>query len=84
MTYKAGPITELDILRSLRTPKFYVRWREEFDDWDGWFDTFDEVVELSNRIKALDGEGEAEILIVVEGLKVNKVLYEDLSIEEHL
>ncbi len=60
--------------------RFYVTWREDFDDQEGWFDTAEEVNWLVDRImkaqKADDcydenGNYRGEILIyrIIEGVE---------------
>lgn len=48
--------------------KYYVRWREDFDDQWGWF-TKKELKAEIKRIKKLEAEedGEASIELIIQG-----------------
>ncbi len=48
---------------------YYCTWRERFNDYEDWFNQ-SELLDHVKRIRALDGDGEAEIYRVVQGKDV--------------
>lgn len=49
--------------------EFYMTWREDFDDQEGWFTEEGLIAEIE-RIKALDEDGEAEVRTIIKGENV--------------
>lgn len=49
-----------------------MRWREDFDDQEGWFETEKELIAEVLRIQMLadDGDGEACVMTIVKGKDV--------------
>lgn len=56
----------------MKTKQFYMRWREDFDDQEGWFETEKELIAEVLRIQMLadDGDGEACVMTIVKGKDV--------------
>jgi len=51
---------------NLTERRFYMRWREAFDDQEGWF-TMDELTLEIKRIKDLGDYQEASINLIIHG-----------------
>lgn len=47
--------------------KYFVMWREDYDDHYGWFSE-QGVKEIVRHIEGLDGESESEIQTIIEGV----------------
>ncbi len=47
--------------------RYFMKWREDFDDQSGTFMSVEELTEEVERIKSMDGEGEAYIIEIIKG-----------------
>ena len=58
--------------------KFYMQWRESFDDQNGWFTESElktEILRIEELIK--EDDGEAMIYFVIEGKDVTDNFYKE-------
>lgn len=54
------------------TQKYFMEWREDFDDQHGWYETEEALKKEIDRIKSLDGAGEAEVTRIIMGIDVSE------------